>query len=661
MQSEEIIAGIAVILALGLASQWLAHRIQVPSILLLLGTGLLVGPGLGILDPNEMFGDLLFPIVSISVAIILYEGGLDLNVRELRSIGPAFIRLITVGALVTWIITALAAHYILEVNFEISILLGAILIVSGPTVVIPLLLHIRPARRVSNLLKWEGILIDPVGAIIAVIVLQAILRGDLGDGRFEWASTLGVFETFVIGGIIGGIGGLAMMYALKNYLLPDLYQNMLSLAVVVGIFAASNQVRAESGLFAVIIMGLVLANQPHVSVRRIIDFKENLRVVIISSLFIILAARLERQEILDVLTLESTLFLAALTLIARPVATLISTIGTPFSWRERAFVSWMAPKGIVAAAVASIFGLELTGHGISGGGQLTAFAFLTIIGTVLIYGLTAPYLAKRLELVSTGPSGVLILSAHPLAQELGMNLLEEGFPILLMDSNRTNVQGARLAGLRTHYGNVLSDDTIEDLDLAGIDKFIALTPNDEVNALAAVRMSEIFEERNVYQVAPSVAVGSPGIDANPARHLRGRILGKPGKSLAEINRRIRAGGTIKRTELTEKFTFEDFNEVYDNPIPLFVVTKDHVLRPIAADQDREIVPGDRIISLVEENGLQVRTAVQVSPDRVLATEEMEAAGLIASFCDWQVDVSAGRQPRRIESARESDTVKGPES
>ncbi|CAN5512482.1 sodium:proton antiporter [soil metagenome] len=641
------------ILVLGMVAQWAALKLHVPSILILLSTGLLVGPGLGILEPSVMFGDLLFPLVSISVALILYEGGLDLNLRELGDIGPSFLRQVTIGALVTWGVTALAAHFILGLNREISILLGAILIVSGPTVVIPLLLHIRPVRRVSNLLKWEGIIIDPVGAIIAVIVLQAILSGDLGNGSFQWSGTIDVAETFIIGGIVGAAGGLIMVYTLKNYLLPDLYQNMLSLAVVVGIFAISNEIRAESGLFAVIIMGLVMANHPTVSVHRIIDFKENLRVVIISVLFIVLAARLERDEITTVLNFKSVLFILALLLVARPLATILSTWGSPLSWKDRAFIAWVAPRGIVAAAIASIFGIELAEAGISGGSELTAYAFLAIIGTVLIYGLSAPYLARKLELVSTGPSGALILGAHPLAQELGLALLEEGFPVLLVDSNRTNIQGARLAGLKTHYGNVLSDETIEQLDLAGIDTFIAMTPNDEVNALAAVRMSEIFEERNVFQVAPQGAtLASPGLSASPARHLRGRILGASGISLTEINRRLRAGASIKRTVLTERFTFDDFVEQYESPLPLFVITSDHVLRPVAADQQRPIIPGDRLISLVEDNDVKVRTAVQVSPDRVLTTEEMEVAGLIASFCDWQVDVSSGRMPERRESGRQ---------
>ncbi|MEZ4573107.1 MAG: cation:proton antiporter [Thermomicrobiales bacterium] len=480
----------------------------------------------------------------------------------------------------------------------------------------------------------------------------AILSGDLGNDNFQWSAAFDVFLTSGIGGIVGAGGGLVVMYALKNYLFPDLYQNMLSLAVVVGIFAISNTIRAESGLFAVIVMGLLLANQPYVSVRRIIDFKENLRVVIISSLFIVLAARLERNEITSVLNIESVLFILVLILIARPLATLLSTRGSPLSWKDRAFIAWMAPRGIVAAAVASIFGIELSEAGIEGGAQLTAYAFLAIIGTVLIYGLTSPYLAKRLEVASTGPSGVLILGAHPLAQEVGLALLEEGFPALLIDTNRTNIQGARLAGLKTHYGNVLSDDTIEKLDLAGIDKFVAMTPNDEVNALAAVRMSEIFDERNVYQVAPQSTTDSPGLSASPARHLRGRILGNPGTSLSEINRRLRAGASIKRTVLTERFTFDDFVEQYESPLPLFIITSSHELRPVASDQQRPIIPGDRLISLVEDDGVQVRTAMQVSPERVLTTEEMEAAGLIASFCEWQVDVSSGRRPQRRESGRQ---------
>ncbi len=637
------------VLVLGMAAQWAALRLNLPSILLLLSAGLAVGPGLGILDPNELFGDLLFPLVSISVALILYEGGLDLNIRELRAIGPAMFRLITVGALVTWLIATLAARYVLGLEFQVAVLLGAILIVSGPTVVLPMLLHIRPVRRVSNLLKWEGIFIDPVGAIIAVIVLQAIVSGDLGDESFGWSSVINVAATFLIGGVIGIAAGIGMTYALKNYLLPDIYQNMLSLAVVVGIFALSNEARAESGLFAVILMGLVMANQPYVSVRRIAHFKENLRVVIISALFIILAARLERDEITSVLTLKTFVFLLILLLVARPLSTLVSTLRSPLDWRDRAFIAWMAPRGIVAASIGSIFGIELADAGIADAELLTPYIFAAIIGTVLVYGLTSPHVARRLKVANSGPGGVVILGAHPLAQEIGLALMEEGFATLLIDSNRTNIQGARLAGLRTFYGNILDNETIEELDLAGIDMFVAMTPNDEVNALAAVRMSDIFEERDVYQVAPEPITGGPGLRTGTARHLRGRILSKSETPLREINRRLRAGASIKRTVLTERFTFEDFEKLYDAPLPLFVVTAGHVLRPVSPDQNHEFVPGDTIISLVEDDSRTVRTAIQVSPDRVLTTDEMEAAGLISSFCEWQVDVSSGRRPQRRES------------
>lgn len=649
MHSEDIIAGIAIILALGLGAQWLAVRLHLPSILLLLATGVVVGPVLGFVDPDELFGDLLFPLVSISVALILYEGGLDLRLRELRAIRPALIRLVSVGALATWLVSTLAARYVLGLNYDISILLGAILIVSGPTVVLPLLLHIRPERQVSSLLKWEGIFIDPVGAIVAVIVLQAIVNGDLGDGTFQWAAAWDVALTFLIGGVIGIAAGIAMTYTLKNYLLPDLYQNMLSLTAVIGTFALSNQARAESGLFAVILMGLLLANQPYVSVRRIVHFKESLRVVILSVLFIALAARLDRDAISSVLTLEMLLFLLILLFVARPLATLVSTWGTALTWQQRIFTAWVCPRGIVAASVASIFGIRLADAGIEGGELLTPYIFATIIGTVLVYGLTAPPLARYLKLANSGPSGVAILGAHPLAQELSLTLMEEGFPTVLIDSNRTNIQGARLAGLRTFYGNILADDALEELDLAGIDYFVAMTPNDEVNALAAVRMSDIFEDRNIYQVAPLGISTGPGLESSPARHLRGRILGFPETPLREINSRLRAGETIKRTVLTERYTFDDFLQQYGSPLVLFVVTRDHELRPVSAEQSLQIGPGDKLISLVmDDDSRRVRTAMQVSPDRVLTTDEMEAAGLISSFCEWQADVSSGRKPRRRE-------------
>ena len=649
MHSEDIIAGIAIILALGLAAQWLAVKLRLPSILLLLATGILVGPVFGIIDPDELFGNLLFPLVSISVALILYEGGLDLRVSELRSIRPVVLKLVTIGALVTWLVATLAARFVLGMSYELSVLLGAILIVSGPTVVLPLLLHIRPERRVSSLLKWEGIFIDPVGAIIAVIVLQAIVSGDLGNGTFQWSAMLDVALTFLIGGVIGIAAGGALTYALKQYLLPDVYQNMLSLTAVVGTFALSNAARAESGLFAVILMGLLLANQPFVSVRRIVHFKENLRVVILSMLFIVLAARLERDALTSVLSLKMLAFLLILVLVARPLATFVSTLGSPLSWQQRVFTAWVCPRGIVAASVASIFGIELAEAGVEGGELLTPYIFAAIIGTVLIYGLTAPPLARYLKLANRGPAGAVILGAHPLAQEIGLSLMQEGFPTLLVDANRTNIQGARLAGLRTFYGNILADETLEELDLAGIDIFVAMTPNDEVNALAAIRMSEIFQERNIYQVAPEGISSGPGLDSSPARHLRGRILGYPRMSLREINSLLRAGWTIKRTVLTERYTFDDFLKQYGSPLVLFVVTRNRVLRPISPEQNYTFSPGDKLIALVHDESRQVRTAVQVSPDRVLTTEEMEAAGLISSFCEWHADVSSGRAPRRREA------------
>jgi len=275
---------------------------RMPSILFLLVFGFLAGPVTGLLDPDALLGELLLPIVSISVAIILFEGGLTLRLEELREIGGVVLALVTLGAIVTWSLAAAAAHFVLGLEVQVAVLLGAVLVVTGPTVIGPLLRHVRPTGRVADILKWEGIVIDPIGALLAVLVFEALL---------------------------------------------------------VGAFVLSNHLQAESGLFAVTLMGLVLDNQKHVAVKHILDFKENLSVLIISALFILLSDRLEPSHFSH-FGMESVLFLAILIFVARPTSVLTSTLRSDLDWRERLFLSWMAPRGIVAAAVASVFALKLS-------------------------------------------------------------------------------------------------------------------------------------------------------------------------------------------------------------------------------------------------------------------------------------------------------------
>ncbi len=411
--------GLALIIFFGILAQWIAWRFRLPSILLLLIAGFLAGPISGLIDPDQYFGNLLFPLVSISVAIILFEGGLSLKISELKSVGKVLLKLITIGIALTWLLAALAAYYILGMNISLSVLLGAILVVTGPTVIMPILRHVKPSYQVNSLLKWEGIINDSVGAVLAILVFEVIISSSLAQA----STTLifGIFKTIILSGTVGFAGGYAVQLLLKYKLIPDFLHNAISLALVVSVFAVSNLIQEESGLLAVTIMGIFLANQKSVTVRHIIEFKENLRVLLLSFLFIILAARLKISD-LEMLNANSFIFVGLLMFVIRPVSIYASTIKSKINWKEKLYLSWMAPRGIVAAAVASLFAIKLTIAGVNEAEFLLPIMFLVIIITITIYGLSAMPFAKWLKISSPNPQGCIIIGANTFGMSLARAL-----------------------------------------------------------------------------------------------------------------------------------------------------------------------------------------------------------------------------------------------
>jgi NhaP-type Na+/H+ or K+/H+ antiporter len=370
---EHYLLAIGGIIIMGIAAQWLAWRLGLPSILLLLVFGLLVGPLSGFIQPDQMLGDALFPLVSLAVAVILYEGGLSLNLRELRGVGDVVLKLITVGLAITWLLGAGAAHFVLGLNIPLAVLLGAILVVTGPTVIKPLLRHVRPKDDLGSILKWEGILIDPIGAILAVLIFEAILAQSFTQTPLLVAQ--GVLLTVVIGGLAGLAGAGMLILLLRRYWIPDHLQNSMSLMLVVVAYIGSDLLRPESGLLAVTVMGIALATQPWVSVRHIVEFKENLSVFLIAGLFIVLAARLDLGQISG-LSWGIVVFLSILIVLARPMAVLASTVGSKLKGQDRVFLMFMAPRGIVAAAIASLFALRLAEIGYQDAERLIPITFV---------------------------------------------------------------------------------------------------------------------------------------------------------------------------------------------------------------------------------------------------------------------------------------------
>lgn len=594
--TESILIGITSVIFFGVGAQWLGWRLKLPAILLLLISGILAGPIFGLVNPDELMGDLLNPFISISVAIILFEGGLSLRFSELKNVWGVIGKLVSIGALLTWILSSVIAYYLFGFGWELAILLGAILIVTGPTVIIPLLRQVRPAGQVGSILKWEGIVIDPIGAMVSVLVFEVILATGLSEATH--LAFTGLFKTVFFGSVTG-IAGAAFLYLLlKRHILPDFLQSPVSFMTVVVVFAVSNILQHESGLWATTIMGIALANQKGARMHHIVEFKENLRLLLLSALFILLAARVELSHLLDSLNWNTLLFLIALIFIVRPAAVYLSTMFSALNWREKLFLCWMAPRGVVAASISSIFAISLMHRGFEDAEQLVSIVFIIIISTVAIYGLTASWVAQKLGVAKPVPRGFLIVGAHNWAIEIGAIIQEKGGKVLMADSNWKNISNAKARNLDTYYGNVLSEFAADEINLDGIGKLLSLTPNDEVNALATIRYGEIFGRSRVFQLAPNNKAGSKQNDVST--NLMGRALFNEELNFDRFTELYKKGQVIKSTPLTEAFTFEHFKETYEDDFdPLFLITKEGSIQPFVVDNPSTPQPGDSIISLTK--------------------------------------------------------------
>ncbi|OQX92325.1 MAG: hypothetical protein B6D58_03490 [candidate division Zixibacteria bacterium 4484_95] len=595
--TEHLLVGLASIIVLGITAQWLSWRLHLPVILLLLVFGIVAGPITGIVNPDELFGDLLFPLVSISIAIILFEGGLNLRINELRRVGSVVRNLTTIGVAITWALSAFVAYVFVGMQLAPAILLGAILVVSGPTVIIPLLRQVKPARNIGSIVKWEGIINDPIGAILAVIVFEVIISGGM-----QTSLTLiifGVAKAVIFGGLIGLFGAFVIVLLLKRFLIPDFLQNPISLMFVIICYTASNVFQLESGLLAVTVMGIALANQKFVSIKQITEFKENLRVLLISSLFIILASRLDLEQTLFFNT-ANWVFVVLLIVVVRPVAVFLSTLGLKLGRNERFFLAWMAPRGIVAAAVASVFAMRLVERGFDNYTSLVALVFQAIIGTVVVYGLTASHVARWLKLAKPNPQGVLFAGAQPWAQSIANLLKSEGFEVALVDSNWDNVTTARNAGLRAYYSNILSENLLYDVQLNGIGRLFAITPNDEVNSLATLHFVDVFGTSEVYQLPLSTKSKVERREPRPL-HLRGRYLFDKKATHDYLTARFQSGAVVKKTLITEEFNYDSFNSMYGKTaLPIFIITESGDLKVCTADSSPSPSPGEKLISIVDE-------------------------------------------------------------
>ncbi len=595
---DTILLSLTAIVVLGIAAQWLAWRVKVPPILFLLLIGIALGPVLGALDPDALFGDLLFPIVSLAVGVILFEGSLTLRFREIQGVSSTIVRMVSLGAVVSWGVAATAAHWFVGLDWPIAFLFGAVVVVTGPTVIAPLLRIVRPSPRVSKILRWEAIIIDPIGALLAVLVYEFIVTQSQTGAAGLGGVVLPFLQLVGLGAVLGVAGGWLLGQLLVRHALPDYLINVTVLAAVLAVFTTSNVMAEESGLLAVTVMGIWLANMRGVPLDDILHFKETLSILFISGLFILLAARIDPGTLSQV-GFGALLVLAAIVFVAQPLKVWLSAIGSGLTWREKTMIAWIGPRGIVAAAVSGLFALKLVEEGLEGAEVIVPLTFIVIVGTVVLASLTARPLAKALDIALPEDHGVLIVGANRVTREIAKVLRKHGFRVVIADGNYSEIRQARMDGLETYYGNPVSEAADRKLDLVGIGQMFAMSAQSEVNNLAAVRYRHEFGQSNVFVLqTPQEMAGSENQRITTQFNARG-LFGEE-VSLGHLFRLFENGAELFSTRLTENFGFSEYLVHYHGRGELlFGITPNGNLRPLGGEPGQRPGPGWILIGLYE--------------------------------------------------------------
>ena len=591
---------LALVLALGATCQLVAYRAKIPSILLLL----LVGFGLGqVVSPEEVLGrEVLFAGVSLSVGIILFEGSLSLRFRDLRGLGRAVVRLCTVTVAIAWVLITLSGM-VAGIGWQLSLLIGALLVVTGPTVIAPIVRQLRPTRRVSSMLRWEGIVVDPIGAVLAVLVFQAVIIGGPDPAVVPALLTLG--RLVLISTALMLVFGIALEVAMRRHLIPDFLDGVVFLAAAVGALVVSNQLQPESGLLTVTMLGIYLGNRRELRLEHVREFKEHLQVLIVGALFVLLGGRVTPEEVVAIAP-TAAVFVVLLMVLVRPASVLLGLIGTSATRQERTLLSFMAPRGIVAAAVTSIFALEIEHAAeqaaldaraldvapeealrleaeaerlavlLAGSADLVPLVFVTIVVTVAVYGLGVGRLAERLGLATTTPNGVVFAGAPSWARQAAGVLQGLGVPTLLVSLAPAEVMQARMAGLRIERTHILSEFAVEDMELAGIGALVAGTYDDMTNSTAAREFAHTLGSQNTYQLSrqgePEQGEGVPGTaKQRTASKLTANVAFDPPLTAPELEARVREGMTVRKTRLTEQHTLADFRQREPDAVLMFLV------------------------------------------------------------------------------------------
>jgi len=578
---------------LGIGSQWLAWRFNWPAIVIMSVAGLLAGPILGVMNPEQSFGELYSPIVSVAVAIILFEGSLSLNFKELRGLGKPIFRISTIGAFIAWILGSLTAHYMAGLSWAVAFVIGGLFIVTGPTVIMPLLRQSKLKTRPAKILKWEGIIVDPIGVLLAVFAFEIIAFFTIDERD---ATTLLVFFTtagFAV--FLGWVFGRLIGWMFESGHIPEFLKSPAVFIVVILVFTLPDELVHGTGLLSVTAMGLTLSNIGISSLNDLRSFKENISVLLISTIFIMLAASLQIETILHIFSPNIIGYVLLMMFVVRPLSIFLSTINSGLTLQEKALVGWIAPRGIVALTVSSYFAGILGDAGYEDATLITALTFGLVFFTVVAHGFTMRPLAKKLNLSLEGNPGVIIVGSNRFTVELAKSLLTTDTPVLVVDASWEDLKHARQEGVPFFHGDILSEQTEYNLDTIPYEYLIAATEQSSYNSLVCTTFMPEYGRTNVYKVDPGENEKS---ESSTVASVGGRSLFRKEISLNELSNMLQIGYIFRMTPLTNQFTYNQYlAEQSTNILLVYVLKRSKQIYFYTQDSKHTPQPGDMIASL----------------------------------------------------------------
>lgn len=561
-----------------------------PAIVIMSVAGLLVGPIFGLINPQESMGDLFGPIITFAVAIILFEGSLNLDFKEIKEFSKPIGRIVTIGAFIAWIAGSLAAHYLAGLSFAVAFIIGGLFIVTGPTVILPLLRQAKLKPRPAAILKWEGIVVDPFGALLAVFAFEFI---KFLNSEVTLKALLLFFAASVFAVLIGWVAARIIGNAFERGSIPEFLKAPILFVVVISVFVLSDEIMHETGLLAVTAMGITMANMHLTTLHDVRQFKENISVLLVSGIFVMLTASLDPHILIEIFKPNIILYVLAMLFIVRPLSIWLSTIGTDMSIREKILVGWIAPRGIVALTVSGYFATILLDSGYKDAEILTALTFALVFFTVVVHGFSIGFIAKKLNLTTTDESGVLIVSGTRFAAELAKSVKDTGNEVLLIDQSWAGLSHARKLGLSSYVGDILSEQIEYHLDLTPYRYMLAMTKRDTYNAHICADFAPDLGHEHLFQTAFHV-----GKDVDSFNITGGQKLFSPAISIYDLDERMNAGHVIRKTTITKQYSYTQYlRERDDKSILLFILRVDGTIEFFTSEVELRAVAGDIIVAL----------------------------------------------------------------